>query len=212
MRWTGGDGARRTATAVEWAAAACDSNTGPTSVGRKCLRTGRVEWARVPTTAFRVDGGLRTTVNCGQDARGDWPGNDAHRRLRRLRRQHDRLVGRNDRVTEAFETWMAGANLGIPERVRVDAARLVHVAKERRLPCRRLSWEALAGGAVLLAARNRLEAEGVPPRQFTPRPGVVVPLCPVARLPGSAAPVSGVPPVSHQASRSDSRPVHRQDS
>jgi transcription initiation factor TFIIB len=44
----------------------------------------------------------------------------------------------------------------------VDAARLVHVAKERRLPCGRLSWEALAGGAVLLAARNRLEADRVP--------------------------------------------------
>jgi hypothetical protein len=46
-------------------------DTGPTSVGRKHLRGGRVEWAREPTTAFRVDGGLRTKIGRGQDARGN---------------------------------------------------------------------------------------------------------------------------------------------
>lgn len=138
-------------------------DTGPTSVGRKHLRGGRIKWAREPTTAFRVDGGLRTKIGRGQDARGNWLSNDKTRQLRRLRRQHKRLVGRNDRVTEALrDVDGIGANLGIPEYVRVDAARLVHVAKERRLPCGRLSWEALAGGAILLAARNRLEAECVP--------------------------------------------------
>jgi transcription initiation factor TFIIB len=138
-------------------------DTGPTSVGRKHLRGGRVEWAREPTTAFRVDGGLRTKIGRGQDARGNWLSTDKTRQLRRLRRQHKRLVGRNDRVTEALrDVDGIGANLGIPEYVRVDAARLVHVAKERRLPCGRLSWEALAGGAVLLAARNRLAPECVP--------------------------------------------------
>ena len=132
-------------------------DTRPTSVGRKCLRGGRIEWAREPTTAFRVDGGLRTKIGRGRDARGNWLSNDKTRQLRRLRRQHKRLVGRNDRVTEALRDVAGiGANLDIPGYVRVDAARLVRVAKDRRLPCGRLSWEALAGGAILLAARNRL--------------------------------------------------------
>jgi transcription initiation factor TFIIB len=132
-------------------------DTGPTSVGRKHLRGGRVEWAREPTTAFRVDGGLRTRIGRRTDGYGNVLSSEKTRQLRRLRRQHRRLVGRNDRVTEALrDVDGIGANLGIPEYVRVDAARLVHVAKERRLPCGRLSWEALAGGAVVLAARNRL--------------------------------------------------------
>lgn len=138
-------------------------DTGPTSVGRKCLRGGRVEWAREPTTAFRVDGGLRTKIGRRTDGYGNVLSSKKTRQLRRLRRQHTRLVGRNDRVTEALrDVDGIGANLGIPEYVRVDAARLVQVAKDRRLPCGRLSWEALAGGAVLLAARNRLKAECTP--------------------------------------------------
>jgi transcription initiation factor TFIIB len=102
-------------------------------------------------------------IGRGQDGQGNWLSTDKTRQLRRLRRQHDRLVGRNDRVTEALrDVDGIGANLVVPEYVRVDAARLIQVAKERRLPCGRLSWEALAGGAVVLAARNRLDSECVP--------------------------------------------------
>jgi len=138
-------------------------DTGPTSVGRKHLRGGRVEWAREPTTAFRVDGGLRTKIGRNTDGKGNWLTNAQERRLRRLRRQHRRLRDRNDRLTEALrDVDGIGANLGIPEYVRVEAARLVRVAKARRMPCGRLSWEALAGGAVLLAARNRLTPARVP--------------------------------------------------
>ena len=138
-------------------------HTGPTSAGRKQRDGGRTRWAREPTTPFRVDGGLRTTIGRNTDARGTWLTDAQERRLRRLRTQHQRLKDRNDRLTEALRDVAGiGANLRLPHHVQVDAARLVRVAKRHRLPCGRLSWEALAGGATLLASRARLGDERCP--------------------------------------------------
>jgi transcription initiation factor TFIIB len=140
-----------------------DLHTGPTSAGRKRLRNGHTEWGREPTTAFRVDGGLRTKTGRDTDAKGNLLDDRTERRLRRLRTQHRRFEDRNDRLTEALRDVEAiGVNVGVPDYVQVDAARLVKAAKRARLPCGRMAWEALAGGAVLLASRNRLPAGQAP--------------------------------------------------
>jgi transcription initiation factor TFIIB len=47
-----------------------------------------------------------------------------------------------------------GGNLALPDYVVEDAARLLKRAAAERLPGGRMSWEALAAGAVLLAARD----------------------------------------------------------
>jgi transcription initiation factor TFIIB len=138
-------------------------HTGPTSAGRKHLRNGQTEWGREPMTAFRVDGGLRTKIGHDTDANGNLFDDETERRLNRLRTQHRRFEDRNDRLTEALRDVEAvGTNLGVPHHVQVDAARLVRGAKRERLPCGRMAWEALAGGAVLLASRARMRAERVP--------------------------------------------------
>lgn len=140
-----------------------DLHTGPTSAGRKRLRNGQTEWGREPTTAFRVDGGLRTKIGRDTDANGNRLDDETERRLHRLRKQHRRFEDRNDRLTEALRDVEAvGVNVGVPHHVQVDAARLVREAKRARLPCGRMAWEALAGGAVLLASRNRLPAGRAP--------------------------------------------------
>jgi transcription initiation factor TFIIB len=138
-------------------------HTGPTSAGRKQRDGGQTRWAREPTTVFRVDSGLRTTIGRNTDAKGNWLTNEQERRLSRLRTQHRRLTDRNDRLTEALRDVAGiGANLRLPHHVRVDAAGLVRAAKRHRLPCGRLSWEALAGGATLLASRARLDENRCP--------------------------------------------------
>ncbi len=140
-----------------------DLHTGPTSAGRKQMDGGQTRWAREPTTAFRVDSGLRTKIGRNTDATGNWLTNDQERRLSRLRTQHRRLKDRNDRLTEALRDVAGiGANLRLPHHVQADAAQLVREAKRHRLPCGRLSWEALAGGATLLAARARLANDRCP--------------------------------------------------
>ena len=140
-----------------------DLDTGPTSAGRKQMDGGQTRWAREPTTAFRVDGGLRTKIGRNTDAKGNWLTNERERRLSRLRTQHERLKDRNDRLTEALRDVAGiGANLRLPHHVQADAARLVRTAKRHRLPSGRLSWEALAGGATLLASRARLDANRCP--------------------------------------------------
>ena len=140
-----------------------DLHTGPPSAGRKQQDGGQTRWAREPTTPFRVDGGLRTKIGRNTDAKGNWLTNEQERRLSRLRTQHQRLRDRNDRLTEALrDVNGVGANLELPQHVRADAARLVRAAKRHRLPCGRLSWEALAGGATLLASRARLADERCP--------------------------------------------------
>jgi len=140
-----------------------DLHTGPTSAGRKQTDDGTTQWAREPTTPFRVDGGLRTKIGRNTDARGNWLTDEQERRLNRLRTQHRRLKDRNDRLTEALRDVNGiGVNLRLPRHVRADAARLVRAAKRHRLPGGRLAWEALAGGAVLLAARDRLTGDRLP--------------------------------------------------
>ncbi|QLD88796.1 hypothetical protein HWV07_07015 [Natronomonas salina] len=49
---------------------------------------------------------------------------------------------------------MLGANLHLPEHVQTDASHYLKAAKAERLPGGRMSWEALAGGAMLLATRK----------------------------------------------------------
>lgn len=137
-----------------------DLDTGPTSAGRKQTDGGTTRWAREPTTPFRVDGGLRTKIGRNTDGRGNWLTDAQETRLDRLRTQHRRLRDRNDRLTEALRDVNGiGANLRLPQYVRADAAQLVRAAKRHRLPGGRLAWEALAGGAMLLAARDRLDGE-----------------------------------------------------
>jgi transcription initiation factor TFIIB len=73
------------------------------------------------------------------------------------------LVGCPGRLTEALRDVAGiGASLRLPHHVQADAAQLVRTAKRHRLPCGRLSWEALAGGATLLAARARLADDRCP--------------------------------------------------
>jgi len=119
-------------------------------------RTG--EWAVEPTTELRVDKGLHTTFFLNTDGKGNALSSKQKERMGRLRRRHKRFQmdsKRKNRLNEGFrDIGMLGANLDIPEHVQMDASRFLEAAKVARLPGGRMAWEALAAGAMLLAARR----------------------------------------------------------
>jgi transcription initiation factor TFIIB len=119
-------------------------------------RTG--EWAVEPTTELRVDKGLHTTFFLNSDGKGNALTSKQKEKMGRLRRRHKRFQmdsKRANRLNEGFrDIGMIGANLAIPEHVQTNASRFLEAAKAARLPGGRMAWEALAAGAVLLAARR----------------------------------------------------------
>lgn len=128
---------------------------GPTSAGRKQTHGGGTEWGREGVRALRVDHGLGTRMDLGQDGRGNAITGKRRERLQRLRRQHRRMATRAKRLNEALrDVETIGGNLGLPHHIQADAGRLVRAAREARLPGGRMAWEALAGGALLLEARR----------------------------------------------------------
>jgi transcription initiation factor TFIIB len=116
------------------------------------------EWAVEPTTELRVDKGLHTTFFLTSDGKGNALTSRQKEKMGRLRRRHKRFQmdsKRANRLNEGFrDIGMIGANLAIPEHVQTDASRFLEAAKAARLPGGRMAWEALAAGAVLLAARR----------------------------------------------------------
>lgn len=118
-------------------------------------RNGPQEWAVEPTTAFRHDNGLGTRMDLGTDGYGNPLSTDKRKRLGRMRKFHRRLDKRDARLNEALrDVQTIGGNAGLPRWVSAEACRLVRKAADARLPGGRMAWEALAAGAVLLAARS----------------------------------------------------------
>jgi transcription initiation factor TFIIB len=106
---------------------------------------------------LQSDKGLHTTISVDTDGHGNWLSDAQERKYQRLRKRHRRhRFGANrkrtKRLNEALrDAEMIGGNLGLPDHVTKTAARYLRVAFEARVPSGRLSWEALAGGAVLYA-------------------------------------------------------------
>ena len=116
------------------------------------------EWACEVTNDLRVDKGLHTTFFLSTDGKGNTLTSEQKDKMERLRRRHKRFTmhnRRNQRLNEGMrDIGMLGANLHLPEHVQTDASHYLKAAKAERLPGGRMSWEALAGGAMLLATRN----------------------------------------------------------
>jgi transcription initiation factor TFIIB len=116
------------------------------------------EWACEPTNELRVDKGLHTTSFLGSDAKGNTLTPKQKDKMERLRRRHKRFTmtdKRNQRLNEGMkDIGMLGANLHLPKHVQLDASHFLKAAKRERLPGGRMAWEALAGGAMLLATRK----------------------------------------------------------
>ena len=116
------------------------------------------EWACEPTNQLRVDKGLVTTFFLSTDGKGNTLSPERKDKMERLRRRHKRFTmhdRRNQRLNEGMrDIGMLGANLGLPEHIQTEASWYLKAAKRERLPAGRMPWEALAAGAVQLAARK----------------------------------------------------------
>jgi len=127
---------------------------------------------------LRTDKGLHTKIGRNTDGRGNPLSNEQWEKVQRLRKWHKRMQfgekrKRTKRLNEGLrDVEMIGGNLSLPNHVVKQAAQHLRSASEARLPGGRMAWEALAGGAVLLAARassvdrvrwNRLHASLTPP-------------------------------------------------
>ena len=116
------------------------------------------EWACEPTNPLRVDKSLHTTFFLSRDGKGNTLTPKQKDKMERLRRRHKRFrmdSKRAIRLNEGLrDVGAIGANLGVPEYVQTDAGSILRVAARERLPGGRMAWEALAGGAVLLAIRR----------------------------------------------------------
>ncbi|WP_248895413.1 transcription initiation factor IIB [Haloplanus halobius] len=108
---------------------------------------------------LRTDKGLHTKIGKSTDGHGNPLSNEQWEKFQRLRKWHKRYQfckkrKRTKRLNEGLrDIEMIGGNLDLPDHVVKTAARYLQSASEARLPGGRMAWEALAGGAVLLAVR-----------------------------------------------------------
>jgi transcription initiation factor TFIIB len=117
---------------------------------------------------FRTDKGLHTRIGKSTDGHGNHLSTRQWERAKRLRKCHRRYRfgarrKRTKRLNEALrDVEMIGANLGLPDHVVTLAARYLRSGAAAELPGGRMAWEALAGGAVLLAVRaSPVDRDGI---------------------------------------------------
>ncbi|QIO24414.1 transcription initiation factor IIB family protein [Haloarcula sp. JP-L23] len=109
---------------------------------------------------LRTDKGLHTKIGKSTDGHGNPLSNEQWKKFQRLRKWHKRSQfdagrKRSKRLNEGLrDVEMIGGNLDLPDHVVKTAAQYLRRASEARLAGGRMAWEALAGGAVLLAARG----------------------------------------------------------
>jgi transcription initiation factor TFIIB len=124
--------------------------------------SGPKEWSCESVNQLRIDKGLHTTFFLGSDGKGRSLSSEQKDKFGRLRRRHKRFQVQSKRAIRLNEGYrdieMIGGNLGLPQHVLGTAGQYMQQAAAERLPGGRMSWEALAAGSVLLAAR----AEGYP--------------------------------------------------
>ncbi|MDL5363886.1 transcription initiation factor IIB family protein [Halalkalicoccus sp. NIPERK01] len=122
--------------------------------------SGPVEWSCESINPLRIDKGMHTTFFLGSDGYGRSLTSEKKDKFERLRQRHKRFQvedKRAIRLNEGFrDIESITGNLALPGFVAEDAGLFLKQAADARLPGGRMSWEALAGGAVLLAA---LDAE-----------------------------------------------------
>lgn len=120
--------------------------------------SGPAEWSCESVNPLRIDNGLHTTFFLGSDGYGNSLSAAQQDKFGRLKRRHKRFQvdsKRAIRLNESFRDIEAiTGNLALPGFVAEDAGRLLQRAADARLPGGHMSWEALAGGAVLLAATD----------------------------------------------------------
>lgn len=118
--------------------------------------SGPAEWSCESINPLRVDKGLHTTFFLGSDGYGNSLSSEQMDKFERLRQRHKRFQvedKRAIRLNEGFrDIESITGNLALPGFVAEDAGLFLKQAADARLPGGRMSWEALAGGAVLLAA------------------------------------------------------------
>ncbi|WP_254547206.1 transcription initiation factor IIB family protein [Halomarina pelagica] len=118
--------------------------------------SGPAEWSCESINPLRVDKGLHTTFFLGTDGYGRALSSEQKDKFGRLRRRHKRFQvedKRAIRLNEGFrDIESITGNLSLPGYVAEDAGLILKQAAAARLPGGRMSWEALAAGAVLLAA------------------------------------------------------------
>jgi transcription initiation factor TFIIB len=121
-------------------------------------RSGPQEWSLEAVNPVQVDKGLHTTFFISTDGYGNGLSQAQKNKFGRLRRRHKRFQMESDRairLNEGFrDIGLIGGNLALPGYVVKQAGRYLKQGAVARLPARRMSWEALAGGAVVLAARE----------------------------------------------------------
>jgi transcription initiation factor TFIIB len=109
---------------------------------------------------LRTDKGLHTRIAKSTDGHGNPLSNEQWKKFQRLRKWHKRYQFGDDRkrtkrLNEGLrDVEMIGGNLGLPDHVVKTAAQYLRRASEARLAGGRMAWEALAGGAVLIATRE----------------------------------------------------------
>jgi len=122
-------------------------------------KVGNADQSIEPVDPLRTDKGLHTKIAKSTDGHGNPLSSEQWEKFRRLRKWHKRYQfgaqrKRTKRLNEGLrDIEMIGANLGLPDHVITQAAQHLRSASEARLPGGRMAWEALAGGAVLLAVR-----------------------------------------------------------
>ncbi|WP_170864964.1 transcription initiation factor IIB [Halogranum amylolyticum] len=120
--------------------------------------SGPEEWSCEPVTNMRIDKGLHTTFFLGSDGHGRTLTSKQRSKYGRLKQRHKRFQVESDRAIRLNEGYRdiesIGGNLGLPRHVVGTAGRYLKQAAEERLPGGHMSWEALAGGAVLIAANE----------------------------------------------------------
>lgn len=118
--------------------------------------SGPSEWSCESINPLRIDKGLHTTFFLGSDGYGNSLSSEQMDKFERLRQRHKRFQvedKRAIRLNEGFrDIESITGNLALPGFVAEDAGLFLKQAANARLPGGRMSWEALAGGAVLLAA------------------------------------------------------------
>jgi len=117
---------------------------------------GPAEWSCESINPLRVDKGLHTTFFLGSDGYGNSLSSEQMDKFERLRQRHKRFQMDDKRAIRLNEGYRdiesITGNLALPGFVAEDAGLFLKQAADARLPGGRMSWEALAGGAVLLAA------------------------------------------------------------
>jgi len=118
--------------------------------------SGPAEWSCESINPLRVDKGLHTTFFLGSDGYGNSLSSEQMDKFERLRQRHKRFQMDDKRAIRLNEGYRdiesITGNLALPGFVAEDAGLFLKQAADARLPGGRMSWEALAGGAVLLAA------------------------------------------------------------